>query len=82
LAGGEAGSHERDATNQMLASTDANLKKLGGTQMTSDQQDIVTQIRQFMDQSKKATKAGDLEQARTLAWKAQTLSEELVNPPK
>jgi hypothetical protein len=82
LAGGDAGSHERDATNQMLAFADANLKKIGGAQMTSDQQDIVTQIRQFMDQSKKATRAGDLEQARTLAWKAQTLSAELVNPPK
>jgi len=82
LAGGDAGSHERDAATQMLAEADANLKKTAGTQLSSSQQDMVAQIRQFMDQSKKATADGDTEQARTLAWKAKTLSEELVAPPK
>jgi len=82
LVGGDATSHERDAANQMLAATDANLKKIEGTQLSSSQQDMIAQIRQFMDQSKKATAAGDAEQARTLAWKAKTLSEELVGPPK
>jgi len=42
----------------------------------------VTQIRQFMAQSKAAVADGDMERARTLAWKAETLSEDLVNPPK
>ncbi len=82
LVGGDATSHQRDAANQMLADTDANLKKIDGTQLSSSQQDIVAQIRQFMDQSKKATAAGDTEQAHTLAWKAKTLSEELIAPPK
>jgi len=85
LAGGTAGnqtSHERDTANQMLESTDANLKKIAGRQLTSNQQDMVSQIRQFMDQSKAAITAGDLERARTLAWKAQLLSEELVKPEK
>jgi hypothetical protein len=82
LVGGDATSHQRDAANQMLAATDANLKKIDGTQLSSSQKDIVTQIRQFMDQSKKATAAGDTEQAHTLAWKAKTLSEELIAPPK
>ena len=31
----------------------------------------MNQIRQFMGQSKAAIDAGDLERARTLAWKAQ-----------
>jgi hypothetical protein len=82
LEGGDATSHQRDAANEMLAATDANLKKIEGTQLSSSQQDIVAQIRQFMDQSKKATAAGDTEQAHTLAWKAKTLSEELIAPPK
>jgi hypothetical protein len=43
---------------------------------------MVKQVRQFIDQSKTATAAGDLESARTLAWKAQLLSDELVNPQK
>jgi hypothetical protein len=82
LVGGDATSHQRDAANQMLTDTDANLKKLDGTQLSSSQKDMVAQIRQFMDQSKKATAAGDTEQAHTLAWKAKTLSEELIAPPK
>ncbi|HME37089.1 MAG TPA: hypothetical protein VKF84_17785 [Candidatus Sulfotelmatobacter sp.] len=84
LAGGTSGgqtSHERDAAN-LLESTEANLKKIAGRQLTPSQQDMVNQVRQFIDQSKKAVDAGDLERARTLAWKAQLLSEELVKPDK
>ncbi|HEY4766702.1 MAG TPA: hypothetical protein VIH75_23725 [Candidatus Sulfotelmatobacter sp.] len=85
LAGGTTGnqaSPQRDAANQMLGSTEENLKKIAGRQLSSDQQDMVNQIRQFMEQSKAAVGDGDLERARTLAWKAQVLSEELVKPAK
>ena len=85
LAGGTASdqtSHQRDTANQMLGSTEANLKKIAGRQLSSNQQDMVNQIRQFIDQSKAASDAGDLDRARTLAWKAQLLSEELVKPEK
>jgi hypothetical protein len=64
----------------MLGSTEENLKKIAGRQLSSDQQDMVNQIRQFMEQSKKAVGDGDPERARTLAWKAQVLSEELIKP--
>jgi hypothetical protein len=64
----------------MLESTEANLKKIAGRQLRQNQQDMVNQIHQFMDQSKTASDAGDLDRARTLAWKAQLLSEELVKP--
>jgi hypothetical protein len=66
----------------MLATTEANLKKITGQQLDSSQQDMVNQIHQFMEQSKAAVTDGDLERARTLAWKAQLLSDELVKPPK
>lgn len=66
----------------MLGTTEENLKKIAGRQLSPSQQDMVTQIRQFMDQSKHAVGAGDLERARTLAWKAQLLSEELVKDGK
>ena len=66
----------------MLQSAEENLKKITGQQLSSNQRDMVTQVRQFMDQSKNASASGDLERARTLAWKAQLLSEELVNPQK
>ena len=74
LAGGTSAdqtSHKRDVVNQILGSADANLKKIAGRQLSSSQQDMVNQIRQFMSQSKAAIDVGDLERARTLAWKAQ-----------
>jgi len=75
-------SNQRDTANQMLRTTEANLKKIAGQQLSSNQQDMVTQIRQFVAQSKAAVADGDLDRARTLAWKAQVLSEELVKPAK
>jgi len=66
----------------MLGTTDANLKQIAGRQLSATQQDMVNQIRQFVDQSKAAEVDGELERARTLAWKAQVLSEELVKAPK
>lgn len=81
LVGGAAGpqaSDERNTANKMLETTEANLKKMEAAQLNPNQRDMIKQVRQFMDQSKAATSAGDLDQARTLAWKAQLLSEDLL----
>ncbi|HYM78695.1 MAG TPA: hypothetical protein VE377_22180 [Candidatus Dormibacteraeota bacterium] len=83
LAGGATGdqaSGKRDAVNQMLELTEGNLKKIAGHPLSTTQQDAVSQIRQFVDQSKAALAAGDSERAHTLAWKAELLSEDLVKP--
>lgn len=85
LAGGAVGdqaAQQRHTASEMLSATEMNLKRLDETKLTASQQDMVKQVHQFMDQSKSATSAGDLERARTLAWKAQLLSEELVSPQK
>ncbi len=74
-------SSQHDA-DQMLATTNANLKKIDGNKITPAQQDIVSQIHQYIDQSKAAVDAGDLDRARTLAWKAQVLTEDLLKPEK
>ena len=74
------GSHEGDTTEKLLASTADKLKKTEGQQLSSSQQEMVTQIRQFMDQSKAAAAAGDLNRARNLALKANLLSDELAKP--
>ena len=84
LAGGSPGGDTKQksqSTNQMLLETEENLKKIGSNQ-TSDQQSLVSQIRQFMTQSKSALAAADYERAHTLAWKAKVLSDDLVNPKK
>lgn len=67
---------------QLLETTEENLKKISGQQLSSEQQETVTQIHQFMQQSKAAAANGDSERARNLAWKAELLSEDLVNPQK
>jgi len=81
-AGGKDASGKRDAANQMLAATEQNLKTISTRQLNSAEQDSASQIRQFVKQSKSAMAAGDLERARTLAWKAKLLSEDLVSPGK
>jgi hypothetical protein len=83
LAGGtgaDQASQKRPTAREMLGATTQNLKKISSRQLNANQQDEVAQIHQFMDQSKAATAAGDLDRARTLAWKAQMLSEALANP--
>jgi hypothetical protein len=82
LAGGPPAqaSPERNATNQMWGTVDANLKKISGRQLSSTDQDTVTQIHRFMDQSKAAAAEGDYDRAKNLAWKAQLLSQDLVKP--
>jgi len=85
LAGGPVGkqaSQQRESANRMLAATEQNLEKIAGRELTSSQQDMVNQTRQFMEQAKAALAAEDFDRAGTLAWKAQLLSEELANPQK
>jgi hypothetical protein len=71
-------SQQRQSTAQLLAATDANLNKISARQLTSGQQDMVNQIRNYMQQAKAAEAAGDLQRARNLAFKAQLLSDEVV----
>lgn len=83
VAGGAPGSQtsqQRNTANEMLDVAEGNLKKIAGRQLSSQQQEMVSQIHQFMDQSKASVVDGDVDRARTLAWKAQLLSEELVKP--
>ena len=67
-------------TEQLRLVTEDNLKKIAGRQLTANQQEMVNQIKQFMDQSKAAVADGDLERGHNLAVKARLLSDELVTP--
>jgi len=60
--------------------TEENLKKIAGRQLSSGQQQTVSQIRQFVEQAKQAVAAGDAERGHNLAVKARLLSEELTKP--
>lgn len=84
LAGGSAGdqAQKKDAASRMIAATEQNLNRLTGRQLSNAERDSVIQIRQFVEQSRTALTAGNLERAQTLAWKAKLLSEDLIDPKK
>jgi hypothetical protein len=84
LAGGSAGdqAQKREAANQMIVATEQNLYRLTGRQLSNAERDSVIQIRQFVEQSRTALAAGNLERAQTLAWKAKLLSQDLLDPKK
>ncbi len=70
--------HQRQATEQLLQATDANLKKIAQRKLTPDQQDVVRQITFYMQQSRSANQEGDLGRARNLAVKASQLCDALA----
>jgi len=70
--------HNRENTSQLLSTTDANLKKIAGRQLTPAQQSMVEKIHTYMNQSKEASSTGDLNRAHTLAFKAHLLSDEVA----
>lgn len=82
LVGGknEQASQQRSTTDQLLGSTEDNLKKVAGRELNPSQQEMVNQIQQFIEQSKAAVSAGDLARGHNLALKAHLLSDELVKP--
>jgi hypothetical protein len=64
-------------TDQLLASTDANLKVISTRQLSATQQDTLTQIKSFMEQARAASSSGDVQRAYNLANKANMLSADL-----
>ena len=78
--GADVASQQRTSTDQLLESTEDDLKKAAGRQLSSSQQEMVNQIREFIQQSRAAEAAGDTERARNLARKARLLSDELEKP--
>lgn len=72
---GEA--NNKRTTQQLLDATEANLKGIK-RQLTPEEQAMVAQIKDYLEQSRKATVEADLVRARNLALKAHLLSDELV----
>jgi hypothetical protein len=70
--------HQRQATEQLLQSTDASLKNISRRKLTPDQQDMARQISFYIEQSRSANKEGDLGRARNLADKAHMLCDALA----
>jgi hypothetical protein len=76
----EQASSQRQNTTQLLAATDANLKRISSRSLNPGQQASVSQIRKYMEQAKAAEQAGDVQRAQNLASKALLLSDDLAKP--
>jgi hypothetical protein len=76
----EQASQERSTTDQLTAATQDNLKKISERPLTASQQETVSQVKEFLEKSKKAVAAGDLQLGNDLATKAHLLSDELTKP--
>lgn len=73
----EQASYQRK-TSEDLAVAEKNLQQASGKQTSAAQNDLKEKIRNFINQSHDAIKAGDLARAQNLAQKARLLSVELV----
>jgi outer membrane biosynthesis protein TonB len=70
--------HQIELTNQLLANSDADLKKISGRQLNANEQDAVKQIKSYLEQARKAVNDRDGHRAHNLAVKANLLLAELV----
>jgi len=71
------GGNNQASTDQLLQGAEANLNGIT-RQLSKDEEAMRTQIREFITQSRNATKENDPARAHTLAVKARLLSDELV----
>ena len=69
--------YNQSTTEQLLDGTATNLRNIR-PQLSAEEQSMLSHIRDFVEQSKQATKDGDPVRAHTLALKARLLSDELV----
>jgi len=66
-------------TNQSLAIVEKNLASTRGKRLNATQSDLSSKVRGFLKDAREAVQIGDWSHARSLAKKAQVLSEELAS---
>jgi len=71
-------SRDRNSAEQLLQSTEMNLNSLGKRHLSTDEESAVSQIRNFVSQSRQALKDNDPARAKNLALKANVLSNDLT----
>jgi hypothetical protein len=74
----EEANRKRESAEQLLAAAESSLKGLAARTLNPNQQELVVQIRQYMDGARSALKESDIQRAHTLALKAHLLSDDLV----
>ncbi len=74
----EKAARARQTAQELLSSTDDQLKRLADRNLDAQQQETVEQIRNYMNGARGALQEGDVSRARTLAEKAYLLSDDLL----
>src|SRR5262249_41268833 len=69
---------DRKTTTDLLDTTEKDLNRVDSKGLNADQQAMLTQIRAYISQSRKASTEGDYERASNVAKKAQLLADELM----
>lgn len=77
LSAGESATLQRE-TEESLITAERNLASITGKPMNASQADLASKVRGFISDAREAASAGDWGRARTLATKAQVLSEQLT----
>lgn len=71
-------SQQAQVTEQLLSTAENNLKEAAVRQLNADQTAVMDQVRNYIQQARAATKAGDFERGHNLAVKARLLSDDLI----
>jgi hypothetical protein len=74
----DVASQQAQVTEQLLVAAENNLKQAATRQLNADQTAVAEQIRNYIEQARAATKAGDAQRGHNLAVKAKLLSDDLV----
>ena len=74
----EDSNRQRQEAEDLLTAAASDLKNLASRSLNSNQQEVVSQIRHYMDVARSALSDGDIQRAHRLAQKAQLLSDDLM----
>jgi hypothetical protein len=74
----DVASQQAQVTEQLLTAAENNLKQAATRQLNADQTAVAEQIRNYIEQARAASKAGDAQRGHNLAVKAKLLSDDLV----
>jgi hypothetical protein len=74
----EEAARQRESAGQLLVAAETDLKELAARSLKPHQEQLIVQIRQYMDGARSALKESDPQRAHTLALKAYLLSDDLV----
>jgi len=74
----EEANHQRETAEQLLSSTESNLKQLAARTLNPNQQEEIVQIRYYTEGARSALHESDTQRAHTLALKAYLLSEDMA----